>query len=74
MEKLIIEKIKENLCYYDKRNPDGHYHFNDEEIEKPENCKCENCFYGRTKLAEELLILDAKLTEIENKLNLVLDK
>lgn len=47
------------LCYYDLRNPIGIK--DKEEIEdrnkKKEiaTCSCDNCFYGRTKLAETIL-------------------
>jgi hypothetical protein len=55
------KEILENLCYYDKRNPDST--IDDEDIEayhksllkKNKTCSCDNCFYGRTKLANELL-------------------
>ncbi len=53
------EEILKSLCYYDKRNPDCTA--DDEEMEahialmKKKTCTCDNCFYGRTKLAEELL-------------------
>lgn len=54
------QEILSNLCYYDKRNPDSSQ--DDEEIadhkknlEKKNVCYCDNCFYGRTKLANELL-------------------
>jgi hypothetical protein len=61
------KEILEALCYYDKRNPDCSV--DDEEIEDHKEsllrvfkklgynktCSCDNCFYGRTKLAEELL-------------------
>ncbi len=47
-------EILSRLCYYDKRNPDR-----DEEAEKPnKECFCDNCFYGRTKLAEHILKLN----------------
>lgn len=50
-----------NLCYYDKRNPDCTV--DDEDIEdhkksllkKNKTCSCDNCFYGRSKLTEQLL-------------------
>ncbi len=58
---MTKEEVLESLCYYDKRNPDCTA--DDDEIEihqkelskKGKNCSCDNCFYGRTKLAEELL-------------------
>ena len=45
-------EILESLCIYDKRNPDW-----DEEGTKKENCYCDNCFHGKTELAEEILKL-----------------
>jgi hypothetical protein len=50
-----------NLCHYDKRNPDCSV--DDEDIEDHKNnlfkknktCSCDNCFYGRTKLTEQLI-------------------
>lgn len=52
---MAPEKILQSLCYYDKRNPD--YLATDEEDRsaKLKTCSCDNCFYGRTVLAEELL-------------------
>ena len=65
LETMTEQEIKEELCYYDLRNPDGvnSYGFLEtEEIKeegygnhKKEDCSCDNCFYGRTKMAEELL-------------------
>lgn len=51
------EEIYSYLCYYDKRNPDSYLNeMTDQEIEHAQkNCSCDNCFYGRTKLANELL-------------------
>ena len=47
--------IEQNLCYYDPRNPDG---ADEEEIKDRgvvAQCSCDNCFYGRTALAEHIL-------------------
>ena len=66
---MTTDEILKSLCYYDKRNPNGTE--DDEEIEYRKaqllkaskklgynkTCSCDNCFYGRTKLAEELLKL-----------------
>ena len=63
-------EILESLCYYDKRNPTSNV--DDEDIEEHNNslirkskklgyipdCSCDNCFYGRTKLAEYILTLN----------------
>jgi hypothetical protein len=59
-----------NLCYYDKRNPDGIN--NSEDIKSNKNlflksskkldykkcCNCDNCFYGRTALTEQLILIN----------------
>jgi len=55
---MELKEILDNLCYYDKRNPQGYYEFEDEEIEhSKDDCYCDNCFYGRHNLANELLKL-----------------
>ena len=46
------ETIFENLCYYDKHNPENAM-FTEEHAEG--RCFCNNCFYGITPLAEEIL-------------------
>ena len=52
-----------NLCHYDLRNPNGVITYSDSEELKEycnhakEDCSCDNCFYGRTKLTEQLLKL-----------------
>lgn len=59
---MTLTEIYENLCYNDPRNP----HYNlwlydydlDEAMPEPrKNCSCDNCFYGRDKLAMEILRL-----------------
>lgn len=62
---MELNKILENLCYYDKRNPDCT--MDEEDIEerkqrKPK-CSCDNCYYGRTELAEEIIQLKEILNE-----------
>jgi hypothetical protein len=57
------QEILGNLCYYDKRHPD----YEKEEVVslglqsqrqvKKGGCSCDNCFYGRTKLAEMIISL-----------------
>ena len=56
----IPKWILERLCYYDIRHPD--YEMDDDAPKPMENCYCDNCFYGRSKLAEEIV----KLYEIIN--------
>lgn len=58
MNKEIPEWILVNLCYYDNRNPDNVLDLMEEEDKKLfqiEKCYCSNCFYNRTKLANELV-------------------
>lgn len=50
MERNIVLS---NLCYYDKRNPLSQPMENP--FRKEVKCHCDNCFHGRTLLAQELL-------------------
>lgn len=52
------ETVLENLCNYDKRNPNSII-YEDEDDREPrgDECYCDNCFYGRDKLALEILRL-----------------
>jgi hypothetical protein len=56
---MTEQEIFEHLCVYDKRSP-----FCNEEITGPQepriDCFCDNCFYGRDKLAVEILRLQEK--------------
>jgi hypothetical protein len=45
-----------NLCYHDKKNPDYIPYNEDDLTEMPKDCYCDNCFYGRTKLTEQLIM------------------
>ena len=48
------KEVYSNLCIYDKRNP----FFIDVDItDRSKPCYCDNCFYGRTDLAIEILRL-----------------
>jgi len=53
------ETIFENLCIYDERNPNYYQGgFDEDEKRKPRiNCNCDNCFYGKDKLALEIIKL-----------------
>ena len=57
---MEISEIYSKLCYHDTRNPDGviSYMTKEEILEegyidgsKSDDCSCDNCFYGRNKLA-----------------------
>jgi len=58
---MKLEEIKQRLCYYDRRNPDNDLDFlemDEDEINKAKsNCACDNCFYGRDRLANYILTL-----------------
>jgi len=65
---MTAEEIYSNLCYYDLRNPRGlkeilDIYLPDEEDKDigehaQKDCSCDNCFYGRTKLAEYIINLN----------------
>lgn len=51
------DKIYEQLCTYDERNP---YFAKDNDSEAgpgADGCYCDNCFYGRHVMAQEIIIL-----------------
>lgn len=58
-------QIASKLCHYDTRNPDGVKSYMSEEEIKEEGysdkskdfCSCDNCFYGKTELAEYIIKL-----------------
>ena len=50
---MTTQEITEQLCIYDKRNPN--YKKDNERINKHKECYCDNCFTGRNDLADELL-------------------
>lgn len=64
-----MKNIEENLCIYDTRNPNGVISFlTKEEIEEEglttkakDYCCCDNCAYGRTKLAEYIIELKKEI-------------
>ena len=72
---MTENQVKTNLCVYDRRNPDfmitEEYGYDKEDVgatgnfAKP-NCYCDNCFYGRHKLAEEILKLKDELQVHKN--------
>lgn len=71
---MKIEDVLTNLCDYDTRNPDGVISYLTEEDIKEEgltakardNCFCDNCFYGRTKLAEYIIKLKDEINSVIN--------
>lgn len=65
---MTTEQILSNLCLYDERNPDGLKSYMDEDDYKylqaarknRKDCFCDNCFYGRTVMAEYILELQGQ--------------
>lgn len=50
---MTTTEIKQQLCIYDKRNPN---HSNKEQrLNKDNLCTCDNCYDGKHNLANELL-------------------
>jgi len=66
---MTVNEIASKLCNYDTRNPDGvKSYMTEEEIKESgynampqSNCYCDNCFYGRAKLALIILKLMGKV-------------
>ena len=53
---MTKKEVLENLCIRDPRNPDYEDAYPDRDALEPmDNCFCDNCFEGRSKLAVELL-------------------
>ena len=54
---MTDNEIKSNLCHYDGNNPYSILDlFEDDDRPEPRNgCACDNCFYGRDKLAVQIL-------------------
>lgn len=59
---MQVKEIKQYLCYYFINSAEllkaGEY--TEKELNEKRNnpdCMCDNCFYGRTKLAKEILKL-----------------
>ena len=58
---MDLKEIYSNLCDYDNRTEsyqDLRLIYDEDEIKEPrKGCHCDNCFYGRDKLALEILRL-----------------
>ena len=69
---MKIKDVAINLCNYDTRNPEGVISYLTEEEIKEEglttkakdDCACDNCFYGRTKLAEYIIKLKDEINSV----------
>jgi hypothetical protein len=70
-KEMDLKNIQSRLCYYDKRNPDSladedEMEYHKSKLIEGKGCSCDNCFYGRTELAEEILRLNSKENESFN--------
>jgi hypothetical protein len=63
MKTMELIEVYKRLCYYDKRNPNNIID-TDEPQEPRDNCYCDNCFYGRDRLALEIIELRELLKQI----------
>ena len=79
---MNYNEIASNLCYYDKRNPEGYYAEHnrwlwedDDEIISPrfDSCACDNCFYNRDELAVEMIKLLGSLAAVTSLHESLLD-
>lgn len=54
---IDTERIRQGLCWHDQRYPNYEDPLHEEGAIQPprENCACDNCFYGRDRLARALL-------------------
>ena len=62
----MMVNIYEHLCYYDKRNPDCVLDPEDSK-EGIETCYCDNCFRGKTLLAEHSISLQKELEAVKEE-------
>ena len=53
---MDIDTVLEALCYYDLKNPNNMV-LDSGRLPRLVDCYCDNCFYGRDKLAMEILRL-----------------
>ncbi len=63
----IPEWVLDNLCYHDSRNPNNYELEEDDKYHTKKKCNCDNCFYGRTRLAN--LIAEHFKTKNETRIN-----
>lgn len=68
---MTEQEILSELCYYDKRNPDctaddeAIEDYNKRLLKRGNTCSCDNCFYGRTKMAEYILDLRESVVQLK---------
>jgi hypothetical protein len=70
---MTKEQILSSLCVYDERNPYYLPFDVDDLLIKPTDCSCDNCFYGRTELTEQLIWQAKRMYTEEEVLNIIVD-
>jgi len=61
---MELKEIYEKLCWNDVRNPDNDPNYPN--APRSKSCMCDNCFYGRDKLAVALLEAYSLLKRVTN--------
>lgn len=61
MEGMELSEVLGNLCWYDPRHPGHDPESALDRVPHAETCACDNCFYGRDRLAREILRLHCAL-------------
>jgi len=59
------EDLLKSLCLYDKRNPDFYSEDKEKTEQEQKKCFCDNCFHGKTALANYALELYYELLDKE---------
>jgi hypothetical protein len=62
---MSILNVYEYLCWYDQRS--DHYTGG----ERKEDCFCDNCFYGRTELAEKILDQEDEIDRLKSDAGII---
>lgn len=70
---MKLEEVKMKLCYYDDRNPNNVLDDVDDRKYK-KDCACDNCFYGRTELAEQIIKLVAHSQDLRFLLDMTVSE
>ena len=59
-------KVEHNLCIHDSRNT-GVDWITGRKVGRDKGCYCDNCFYGRSELAERILELEDYIDQLEDE-------
>jgi hypothetical protein len=70
---LSLGVVAEQLCQYDVDHPDyaarkaAAEAYGEEPEPRNPKCACDNCFYGRDRLAREILRLNALVRQLQSQ-------